>query len=340
MTRAVALAVLVAAAVSVLAGTASAQAGDRVAAIEARGVLVCAVWPEVRGFALVAPDGSYRGFDVDMCRAVAAAILGDANRVRFVAMRTAGEFLSRPDVDMVSRRLTWSITREGVSGLRFGPVTFYDGQGFLVPVGLGVSRVDQLDGRRVCVDSGSPAEFNLGSVFRTRRLALEQVVLDAGADLAEAFRSGRCQAYTADVTMLASLRASLPDPDHYAILDEMVSKEPLAQVVRQEDGRLFDVLRWTVFSLINAEEMGLTAGNVDSSRDSDRPEVRRLLGTEPGNGRALGLREEWAYDVIRSLGNYGEIYERNLGPKTPVALARGMNRLWKDGGLMWAPPER
>ena len=318
----------------------SAQPADRVARIQQRGQLGCGVWPEVRGFATLDAAGRYQGLDVDMCRAVAAAILGSPDRVQFTKLATVQEFLSSPDVDLVSRRLTWSITREGVSGLRFGPVMFYDGQGFMVPKRPGLARIDQLSGRRVCVDPGSPGEFNLGPLFRRRKLALEQVLLEPGTDIAAAFASGRCDAYTADVTMLASVRAGFARPDQFVIFDELVSKEPLAQVVRQEDSRLFDVLRWTIFALINAEELGVTAANADARRASDDPDIKRLLGSEPGNGAALGLPEHWAYDVIRTLGNYGELYERNVGPKTVIGLPRGLNRLWTAGGLMWAPPVR
>ena len=319
---------------------ARAQSSDRVARIQQRGHVGCGVWPEVRGFATVDADGRFHGLDVDMCRAVAAAILGSPERVQFTKLATMQEFLSAPEIDVVSRRLTWSIAREGASGLRFGPVMFYDGQGFMVPRRLRITRVGQLGGRRVCVDPGSPSEFNLGPLFRQRKLALEQVLLDPGTDIAAAFTAGRCDAYTADVTMLASIRAGFARPDLFVILDELVSKEPLAQVVRQEDTRLFDVLRWTIFALINAEELGITAANAEPMRASDDPDIKRLLGSEPGNGAALGLPEHWAYDVIRTLGNYGELYERNVGTKTAVGLPRGLNRLWTMGGLMWAPPAR
>jgi general L-amino acid transport system substrate-binding protein len=323
-----------------VASLAAAQPRDRVASIVERGYLSCGVWPEVRGFASVDQAGRYRGFDVDMCRAVAAAILGDPEAVRFVKLATVEEFIASREIDIVSRRLTWSLTREGVLGLRFGPVTFYDGQGFLVPKRLGIRRVSQLSRRRVCVDSGSPAEFNLGEVFRSRRLALEQVLIEPGTTIADAFARGQCDAYTADVSMLASIRAGFARPEQFDILDEQVSKEPLAQVVRQDDALLFDILRWTIFALINAEELGVTSANLAVMRSSANPEVQRLLGAEPGNGPALRLRESWAHDVIRAIGNYGELYERNVGAMTPLRLPRGLNRLWTSGGLMWAPPAR
>ena len=321
-------------------GPARAQSSDRVARIQQRGQVGCGAWPEVRGFATIDAGGRYQGLDVDMCRAVAAAILGSPERVQFTKLATMQEFLASAEIDLVSRRLTWSIAREGASGLRFGPVMFYDGQGFMVPRRLGITRVGQLGGRRICVDPGSPSEFNLGPLFRQRKLALEQVLLDPGTDIAAAFTAGRCDAYTADVTMLASIRAGFARPDQFVILDELVSKEPLAQVVRQEDDRLFDVLRWTIFALITAEELGITSATADAMRASDDPDVRRLLGSEPGNGAALGLPEHWAYDVVRTLGNYGELYERNVGMKSAIRLPRGLNRLWTMGGLMWAPPAR
>jgi general L-amino acid transport system substrate-binding protein len=319
---------------------AAAQTRDRVAAIVERGYLSCGVWPEVRGFASVDQAGNHAGLDVDICRAVAAAILGNPDKIRFIRLATVQEFLASTDIDIVSRRLTWSLRREGKLGVRFGPVMFYDGQGFLVPRRSGIRRVAQLSRRRLCVERGSPSEFNLGELFRSRRLTLEQVLLEPGTSVADAFARRQCDAYTADVSMLASIRAGFTQPGAYDILDEQVSKEPLAQVVRQDDALLFDILRWTVFALINAEEFGITSSNIDTMRASGNPGVQRLLGVEAGNGAPLGLRETWAYDVIKTVGNYGELYERNVGAKTALGLPRGLNRLWTAGGLMWAPPAR
>jgi general L-amino acid transport system substrate-binding protein len=327
----------------VLAGCgrpAAVQKANRVDLIRERGVFTCGVWPEVRGFATVDANGSYAGFDVDICRAVATAILGSPERTRFARVRTVPEFLAAPGVDVVSRRLTWMLSRERPAGLRFGPVTFHDGQTFLVPKQLRVSRLNELAGRPICMESGSPAEFNLGPLFRARRLALEEVHLQPGDDLATAFAERRCDAYTSDQTMLGSIRAGFARPDEFLIFPELVSKEPLAQVLRNEDEHLYDILQWTVFALVNAEELGITASNAEQMLSSDDYDVRRLLGVEPGNGAVLGLSERWAYDVVRAVGNYGEIFERHVGPRTPIGLPRGLNRLSRDGGLMWAPPVR
>ncbi len=316
-----------------------AQARGHVDAVQRRGHLSCGVWPEVNGFTAVDASGSYSGFDVDICRAVATVLFGTPDRIRFQHVATIQDFLASPDVDIVSRRLTWSLPRDRQLGIRFGPVTFYDGQGFLVPKRLGISRVSQLDARRVCVTSGSPAEFNLGPAFRVRKLALEQVLLEPSEDIAGAFVRGRCHAYTADVSMLASIRAGFMQPALFDILSETVSKEPLAQVVR-ESSDLLDVLRWTVYALISAEELGVTSGNLDQMLRSDDPDIQRLLGVVEGNGKTLGLRERWAFDLIKAMGNYGELYERNLGASSAIRLRRGLNQLWTSGGLMWAPPVR
>lgn len=313
---------------------------DRVEAIRARGFLTCGIWPEVRGFAMAAPGGGYAGFDVDICRAVAAAILGDPTQARFVQTRTVPDFLASADTDLVARRLTWMLSRERPVGLRFGPVTFHDGQTFLVPRASGVTQMAELSGRSICMETGSPAEFSIASLFRARGLALEEVHLEPESDVGAALASGRCEAYTGDQTMLGSIRAGLPRPADFVILSELVSKEPLAPVVRQTDTRLLDVLQWTVFALVAAEELGVTSANVERMLASDDYDVRRLLGVEPGNGSALGLSERWAFDAIAAVGNYGEIFERHLGTASNIGLERGPNRLARDGGLMWAPPIR
>jgi general L-amino acid transport system substrate-binding protein len=293
----------------------------------------------VRGFAAVDAAGRYSGFDVDICRAVAAAIFGSPDRTRLVPLATIDEFLSGPEIDLVNRRLTWTLRRENVLPVRFGPVTYYDGQTFLVRRGA-AARISELGGRPICVEEGSPAQANLTAYFRAQKLPLREVVIEPDADIEGALAQRRCEAYTADQTMLASLRAGFMRPGQFTILPELISKEPLAPVVRRGDERLLAIVRWTVFALIAAEESGVTSRNVDAMLDSDDPDVRRLLGVDPGNGAALGLDERWAYNVIKALGNYGELLERNVGPGTAAGVARGLNRLWSAGGLMWAPPVR
>ena len=334
-------AALVAAIVAALGSPLGATQGvDRLDSIRKRGHVSCGVLPEVPGFSSVDASGRYSGLDVDMCRALAVAILGDPAKVRFVRTDTVQEFLKAPDIDVVSRRLTWNLSREGRSGLRFGPVMFYDGQGFMVPRRSKITSPRQLAGVRVCVEAMSENEFHLGPYVRATRLPIQQVLLEPGTSIAEAFRTGRCQALTADVTLLGAIRSRFERPDDFAILPDMISKEPLAQVVRREDGLFFDVLRWTIFALINAEELGITSANVDEKLKSDDPAVQKLLGVMPGNGAAIGLREQWAYDIVKTLGNYGELFDRNGGIGSPIKLQRGLTRLWTAGGLMWAPPAR
>jgi general L-amino acid transport system substrate-binding protein len=315
---------------------------SRVAAIERRGFLTCGVEPAVPGFVEVDARGAYRGLDVDICRALATAILGAPDRVRFVRVAHVTELSTNHDIDIVARRLTWELRREQPLGLLFGPVTFYDGQGFLVARSAGVKSPTDLANRPVCVAGGPVFELNLGTYFSERSLAFNKVIVDSPheyGEIAAALTNGRCVAYSGDLSDLGSIRLRLP-PHTYDILSELISKEPLAPLVRDDDVRLFNILRWTVSALIRAEELGIRSTNIDTMRASEHPEVRRLLGEIPGNGKALGLRESWAADVIRLVGNYGEVFDKHIGRGSPIGLDRGLNRLWTDGGLMYAPPLR
>ncbi len=324
--------------VVVLAGEHSAAAQGRVLRIRQRGTLVCGVAPGVAGFARVDGQGRYSGLDVDVCRAVSAAIFGTPDNVRYEQASSVEQFQRTPDIDLVSRRLTWSLQREGM-GLLFGPVMFYDGQGFLVPARLPAQKVRQLSNARICVVAGGLSESNLTTYFRSHNLTLRKILIQTGQLEAE-LSAGRCDAFTADVSELGSLRSTMRKPDDFRILSEQISKEPLAQLVRAADVDLFDVLRWTIFAMIDAEELGVTSGNVAEMAKSGNPDVRRLLGVTPGNGKALGLDEAWAYNVVKTVGNYGEVYERNVGTGSPIKLPRGVNALWSAGGLMFAPPLR
>ena len=337
-TRVLARAVLLAVAVAALGGDSQAAAQRRMQRIRQRGTLVCGVAPGVAGFARVDERGRYSGLDVDVCRAVAAAIFGTADKVRYELASSVDQFQRTPEVDLVSRRLTWSLQREGM-GLLFGPVTFYDGQGFLVPASLPAQQVRQLSNAPVCVVSGGLNESNLTAYFRTHQLTLEKRLIQRAQVEAE-LAAGRCAAFSADVSELGSLRSEMRKPGDFRILPEQISKEPLAQLVRDTDVDLFNVLRWTIFAMINAEELGVTSANVAQMAKSGDPDVRRLLGVTPGNGKALGLDEAWAYNVVKTVGNYGEVYERNVGMGSAVKLPRGVNALWSAGGLMFAPPLR
>jgi len=323
---------------AVLAASCGGRAtSSRLSRIRQRGFLVCGVFPGIAGFAQVDRGGRYVGFDIDVCRAVAAAIVGSAERIRFEPVATLDLLQRSSDIDLVSRRLTWSLRREGM-GVLFGPVTFYDGQGFLVAGGLRVDGVAGLAGVPICVAENSEHDVSLMAYFRRHRITLNRVGVPDAAAAPRALAEGRCQAFSADVSELASVRSTMADPRAFGILPDRITSEPLAQLVRQEDVDLFNVLRWTVFAMISAEELGVTSANVGEMAKSENPDVGRLLGTVPGNGAALGLDEAWARRVIADVGNYGEVFERNLGMSTPIGMERGPNALRSSGGLLFAPP--
>jgi general L-amino acid transport system substrate-binding protein len=320
-----------------------AEAGPTLDAVKARGQLACGVSTATAGFAMPDSAGVYRGLDVDFCKAFAAAILGASDKVKFVPLSAQQRFtaIQSGEVDILSRNSTWSLQREGQNGLLFAPVTFYDGQGFLVAKKLGVSSAKELSGATVCVQPGTTTELNLADYFRANDLQLKLVVIDNIDEVENAFFSGRCDAYTTDASGLAGTRVSkAPDPEDYLLLPERISKEPLAPAVRAGDDQWFDIVRWTVFAVIDAEELGITAANVDQQLKSPDPNVQRLLGVTAGNGQALGLDEKWAWRAIKAVGNYGEIFDRNVGKNSPLKLDRGLNDLWTKGGLMYSPPAR
>jgi general L-amino acid transport system substrate-binding protein len=318
---------------------APAQAG-RLERIKGRGFVNCGVFPGVAGFSTVDKDGRHRGFDTDICRAVAAAILGTPDKVKFITAQGVDIFHRNPELDLVVRRLTWTLTREASSGLMFGPIVYYDGQGFMVPKSASVTGAEQLAGKHICVEPGEGWAGNLTRYSQNHGLNLSTVIVKDRADGEKAFFGGRCAAYSADKTMLGAIRADAARPQDYDILPEQISKEPLAPLVRQGDDRFFQVVRWSIFAVMEAEELGLTSHNIGESAGSSDPDVKYLLGASPGNGKALGLSEHWAADIIRSVGNYGEIFARNVGADSDIQLDRGLNRLWTDGGLIYAPPVR
>jgi general L-amino acid transport system substrate-binding protein len=317
---------------------APAQAG-RLEQIKARGYLGCGVFSGVAGFATV-KDGRYSGFDTDICRAVAAAILGSPDKIKFTEVATVDSFRKNPAVDMAVRRLTWTLSRETALGLMFGPIVYYDGQGFLVPKSAGITSAKQLAGKRICVDPGEGWDGNLRRYSAANQLDLKSVLAPNRAAGEERLFGGQCDAYSADKTMLGAIRADAQKPQDYAILPEQISKEPLAPLVRQGNDQFFEVVRWTVFALIEAEELGVTSKNIEEKRVSSDPDARYLLGIDAGNGKALGLGEHWAADAIAAVGNYGELFERNVGAASGIGLERDLNRLWTNGGLMYAPPLR
>jgi general L-amino acid transport system substrate-binding protein len=332
------------AAAAVTATGLPAVAGERLEAVRERGVLVCGVNSDVPGFSAQDESGAWHGLDVDYCRALAAALFGDPEAVTFRPLTTEERFtaLQAGEVDVLSRNTTWTLSRDAALGLSFAGVIFHDGQGFLVPRDLGAASAQALDGAAVCVQSNTTTQANLADYFETRNMRYDEVLHDRPEDAAQAFFSGECDVLTSDHSQLAAARAGADAaPEDYVILPETISKEPLGPVVRQGDEQFLDIARWVLFALIEAEENGITSQNAVQMRDSSPdPEVQRLLGAEPGLGEALGLSDGWAYDAIRAVGNYGEIYARNVGPETPLGLDRGLNDLWLRGGLMYAMPFR
>ncbi|MBC7359238.1 MAG: amino acid ABC transporter substrate-binding protein [Desulfacinum sp.] len=310
--------------------------------VKARGYLIAGVNGSVFGFSMPDEKGVWKGLDVDTARAIAAAVFGDANKIKFVPLTAVQRLpaLQSKEIDVLCRNTTQTLTRETTNGLNFVHVNFYDGQGFMVPKKLGVKSAKELDGATVCVLPGTTTELNAADFFRKNNMQWKPVVIEQAAELNKAFFAGRCDVLTSDVSQLAGHRAVAPDPNEYVILPEVISKEPLAPVVRHGDDQWYDIVNWTVMALIQAEEFGITSQNVDEMLKSNDPEIQRFLGVTPGMGAALGLDEKWAYNIIKQVGNYGEIFERNVGPNTPLAMERGLNALWTQGGLMYAAPFR
>jgi len=323
---------------------APAQAGKTLDAIKARGAVVCGVNTGLAGFSQADSQGNWTGLDVDTCRAIAAAVLGDGNKVKWVPLTAQQRFtaLQSGEVDILARNTTWTLTRDASLGLSFTGVTYYDGQGFMVPVKSKVTSAKQLKGATVCVQSGTTTEKNLTDYSRANNLSLKPVVFEKQEAATGAYFSGRCIAFTTDASGLASVRNNeAKDPKEHLILPELISKEPLGPVVRRGDDEWFAIAKWVVFGLVEAEEFGITQANVDKlAAESKDPVIMRIVGTSEDTGKLLGLDKDWMVRAIKTTGNYGEIFERNVGPKTPIGLPRGLNALWSKGGIMYAPPVR
>ncbi len=323
----------------VFAGTA--QAGKTLGAVKARGAIKCGVNTGLAGFAIADSTGKWTGLDAETCQALAAAVLGDASKVQYVPLSAQQRFtaLQSGEVDVLIRNTTWTLTRDASLGFHFAGVTFYDGQGFMVPKDLGVKNAKDLDGAEVCVQTGTTTELNLADYFRAHNMSFKPVVFESLEESKTAFFNGRCQVYTTDKSGLASIRAAdAPDPNAYVILPETISKEPLGPVVRRGDDEWFSIVKWLVYALLEAEEKGVKQGNVAQMMDSKDPVVQRLLGSSGDMGKKLGLTNAWAANAIKAVGNYGELYARNV---TPIGLPRdGLNRLWTQGGLLYAMPLR
>lgn len=315
-------------------------AANTLEAVKNRGTLICGVNTGLAGFAQPDSQGVWRGFDADYCRAYAAAILGDPNKVRFVPTTAQARFtaLQSGEVDVLARNTTWTLSRDTSLGFDFAPTNFYDGQGFMVKANSGVKSAKELDGATICVQPGTTTEQNLADWGRANRIRFTPVVIERLEEVVGAFVAGRCDAYTTDASGLAATRAAQARPADFVILPEVISKEPLAPLVRQGDPRFTDIIRWTHFLLVAAEEFGITQQNVLQAAQNDpRPEVQRMLGRSGDLGKMLGLDNDWAVKVIRAVGNYGEMFDRNLAD---IGLQRGVNALWTKGGLQYAPPFR
>ncbi len=302
----------------------------------------CGVTSGVAGFSAPDSKGNWKGLEVDVCRAMAAAVFGNPNKVRYIPLSAQARFtaLQSGEVDVLSRVTTWTLNRDTAQGLNFGPTTFYDGQGFMVKKNPKIKSVKDLNGASICTQQGTTTELNLADYFRTNRMKMKLVTFESRDEVTQAFFKGRCDAYTTDSSGLAAEKSKVKNSHDYMILPEIISKEPLGPAVRHGDDQWFDIMNWTVYALITAEELGITSKNIDSFKKSKNPNIKRFLGLTRGNGESLGLPENWAYNVVKKVGNYGEIFEKNVGRKTPLKLERGLNALWNKGGLMYAPPMR
>src|SRR5579863_5398178 len=309
--------------------------------VKARGQLICGANPGLAGFGLPDDQGVWKGLDVDECRALAAAIFNDPNKIKFLPINAKDRptILASGEIDVLIRNTTWTLSRE-IGGMFFTGVNYYDGQGFMVRKKLGVTSAKQLDGASICVQQGTTTELNLADFFRANNLKFEPVVFATDDETVKAYDTGRCDAYTTDASGLYAERLKLSAPDDNIVLPEIISKEPLGPSVRKDDIQWFQIVQWTHYALITAEELGVTQKNVDEKLKSDNPAIRRLLGVEGDYGQGLGLTNDWAYRIIKAVGNYGESFERNVGMGSPIKIRRGLNALWNKGGLQYAPPIR
>lgn len=321
----------------------SAQASSTLDIVKQREHLKCGVSTGIPGFSSTNDKGQWMGIDVAFCHAVAAAVLGDASKVKFTPLNAKERFtaLQSGEIDVLSRNTTWTLTRDASLGLNFVGALYYDGQGFMVKKSLGVSSAKALNGATFCVHAGTTSELNLSDYFKAHNMQYKAVTFDKSEEAAKAFDAGRCDAISSDQSQLYAQRVQLKKPTDAQVLSEIISKEPLGPVVRQGDDQWFNVVKWTLFAMLNAEELGITSKNVDMlKQSSQKPVVRRLLGLEGIKGEGLGLNDDWAYQVIKQVGNYAQVFETTVGQQSRLEIKRGLNALWKDGGIQYAPPLR
>jgi general L-amino acid transport system substrate-binding protein len=318
----------------------AAAAATTLQQVEQRGTLICGANPGLPGFGAPDEKGHWSGLDVDYCRALASAIFNDPNKVKFIPLTAKDRFtaLQSGEIDVLARDSTWTEQREADLGLLFTAVNYYDGQGFMVRKSANIKSALELDGASICVQQGTTTELNLADYFRSHNMKYEGVAFASGDETIKAYDTGRCDAFTTDVSQLYGQRLKLAEPDDNVILPEVISKEPLSPVVRQGDDQWYLIAVWTQFVMVDAEELGVAKANVDDELRSNDPDVRRLLGVEGDFGKSLGLSKDWGYRIIKNVGNYGEIFDRDVGQGSPLKIRRGLNALWSKGGLMYAPP--
>jgi general L-amino acid transport system substrate-binding protein len=308
--------------------------------VKAKGFISVGVNEGLFGFSKPDEKGVWGGLDVDTARAISVAVFGSPDKIKFIPLTAKTRFtaLQSGEIDVLTRNATQTLTRESSLGLNFAHVNYYDGQGFLVPKKLGVKSAKELDGATICVLPGTTTELNAADFFRANKMTMKPVVIESTPELAKAFFAGRCDSLTSDASQLAGTRAVAPNPDDYVILPEIISREPLAPAVRHGDDQWFDIVNFATMAMIEAEYLGISSKNVDDMLKSGDPQIQRFLGVNPGNGEALGLDEKWAYNIVKMVGNYAEVFERNVGINTPLKLERGLNALWTKGGIMYTPP--
>lgn len=330
---------LLGAAMGVAATSASAGTLDDV---KAKGFIQCGVSQGLPGFSNPDAQGNWTGLDVDICRAVASAVFGDASKVKYSPLNAKERFtaLQSGEIDMLSRNTTWTVSRDTSLGLNFTGVTYYDGQGFMVRKSLGVAGALELSGASVCTQTGTTTELNVADYFRTNNMPYEIVAFEKADEVVKAYDAGRCDVFTTDASGLYAERLKLTNPGDHIVLPEIISKEPLGPVVRHGDDQWFDLVKWSLYAMVNAEELGITQANVEEMKKSENPEIKRLLGVEGAFGEGLGVSNDWVVNIVKGVGNYGEAFDRNIGPDTPLGIARGLNALWSKGGIQYAPPVR
>jgi general L-amino acid transport system substrate-binding protein len=322
--------------------TTAAAAQSTLDRIKQRGQLICGTSQGVAGFSLPDAKGEWQGFDTDICRALAAAVFNDQTKAKYISLASKDRLtvLQSGEIDVLSRTTTWTLGRDAGFGLNFTAINYFDGQGFLVRKSAKIADLKSLNGASICVAQGTTTELNLADYFRTHAMKYEVIAYSGLDETIQAYEAGRCDAYTTDLSQLAANRMKLKNPEEHVLMTEVISKEPLGPWVRQGDDAWFDIVRWTVYAMLNAEELGVTQANVDEMLKSTNPEIRRLLGAESKFGEALGLSNDWVVRIVKAVGNYGESFDRHLGDKSPLKLPRGPNRLWTQGGLQYAPPIR